>query len=176
MPGARATVKGQPADAATDGRLGLLFWFCSRRVLRYFEVNVTGTPFHRTDPSSWPWFVYVWLALFLAGWPKPLWRWIKRQRASIWPTDSREIQTASVSESKRFFISTTPSGGSQTYVAALCSCDQLDEEVGLWQNRACRALGTTSLQSLFKKIFRIREESERCRFRKWIFSVTRDPG
>jgi hypothetical protein len=85
---------------------------------------------------------YVWLALFLAGWPKPLWRWIKRQRASIWPTDSSEIQPASVGESKRFFISTTPWDGSQTYVAAICSCDKHDQEVGLWQNRACRAPGT----------------------------------
>lgn len=80
---------------------------------------IIGTPFRWTDPSTWPWFVYFWVALFLAGWLKPLWRWIQRQRASSWPTTSGEIQSASVSESKRFFIPTTPRGSSPTYEAEL---------------------------------------------------------
>jgi hypothetical protein len=80
---------------------------------------ISANPIRWADPSAWPWFVYVWLALILAGWFKPLWRWIQRQRASSWPTASRQIEYASVSEAKRFFISTAPRGSSPTYVTEL---------------------------------------------------------
>lgn len=50
---------------------------------------------------------------------KPLWRWIQRQRASNCATVSGEIQSTSVTEAKRFFLSTTPRGSSPTYVAEL---------------------------------------------------------
>jgi len=78
----------------------------------------SGNPIHWTDPSTWPWFFYVWLALFLAGWLKPLWRWIQRNRASSWPTATGQIESASVNEPKRFFLSTS-SRGSAAYVAEL---------------------------------------------------------
>jgi len=80
---------------------------------------ISGNPFGWTNPSSWPWFVYVWLALIFAGWLKPVWRWYLRQRASSWPTASGQIEYASVSEAKRFFISTAPRGSSPTYVGEL---------------------------------------------------------
>jgi hypothetical protein len=80
---------------------------------------ISENPIRWTDPSTWPWIVYVWLALFLAGWLKPLWRWIQRNRASSWPTTVGQIESVSVSEPKRFFISTTPRGSSATYVAKL---------------------------------------------------------
>jgi Protein of unknown function (DUF3592) len=78
-----------------------------------------GSPFQWTDPRTWPWIVYVWLALIIAGWLKPLWRWIQRQRASGWPTAIGEIQSAAVTESKGSFISGTPRGKSPSYVAEL---------------------------------------------------------
>lgn len=84
-----------------------------------FSLMISGQPFHWTDPTTWPWIVYVWLALIAAGWVKPLWRWIQRQQANNWPTVSGEIQSTSVTEAKRFFLSTTPRGSSPTYVAEL---------------------------------------------------------
>jgi hypothetical protein len=80
---------------------------------------ISDHPIHWTDPSSWPWIVYLWLPIFLFGWLKPLWRWIQRRRAASWPTTTGEIQSVSVDEAKRFFISTTPRGKSQEYVAEL---------------------------------------------------------
>lgn len=78
-----------------------------------------GTPFRWTDPSTWPWFLYVWLAVFLAGWLKPLWPWIQRRRASSWPTTSGQIESVTVSEAKRSFFSTSPRGSSPLYFAQL---------------------------------------------------------
>ena len=80
---------------------------------------ILGNPIRWTDPSTWPWFVYVWLAFIAAGWIKPLLRWVQRQQANNWPTVSGEIQSTSVSEAKQFFLSTTPRGSSPTYVAEL---------------------------------------------------------
>jgi Protein of unknown function (DUF3592) len=48
-----------------------------------------------------------------------VWRWIQRQRANNWPTVSGEIQSMSVAEAKRFFLSTTPRRNSPTYMAEL---------------------------------------------------------
>jgi hypothetical protein len=79
----------------------------------------SGNPFRWTDPSTWPWFVYAWLAMFLAGWLKPFWRWIQRQRASSWPIASGLIESISVSESKRSFFASWPNGDSPTYFAEI---------------------------------------------------------
>jgi hypothetical protein len=67
----------------------------------FFNEMIFGNPIRWTDPSAWPWFVYVWLAFIAAGWIKPLWRWIRRQQASSWPTTSGQIEYGSV-EAKRF--------------------------------------------------------------------------
>lgn len=83
------------------------------------ERMISGNPFRWTDPTTWPWVVYVWLAFILVGWLKPLWRWIQRQRASSWPTASGQIEYASVSEAKRFFLSSSPRRNSPTYVGEL---------------------------------------------------------
>lgn len=80
---------------------------------------ISGTPFRWTDPSTWPWFVYVWLAFIAIGWLKPLWRWIQRQRANSWPTASGQIEYASVSEAKKFFLSASPRGNRPAYVGEL---------------------------------------------------------
>ncbi len=79
----------------------------------------SGNPIHWTDPSTWPWIVYLWLAMLAVGWVKPLWRWFQRNRASTWPTVSSQIESVTVSEAKRSFFSTSPRGSSPSYVAEL---------------------------------------------------------
>jgi hypothetical protein len=79
----------------------------------------SGNPFRWTDPSTWPWIFYVWLALTAAGSLKPLWRLIGRNRASGWPIAGGQIESISVREPKRSFWSSWPSGNSPTYFAEL---------------------------------------------------------
>jgi hypothetical protein len=80
---------------------------------------ISGQPFRWTDPSTWPWIVYVWLAFLAAGWLKPLWRWFQRNRASSWPTASGQIESVSVNEAKRPFFTTSPRDSSPLYGAEL---------------------------------------------------------
>lgn len=76
-------------------------------------------PFRWSDPHTWPWTFYVWLALVAAGWLKPLWRWIQRNRAESWPIATGQIESAAVSEAKRNFFSSSPRGTSPKFVAEL---------------------------------------------------------
>jgi Protein of unknown function (DUF3592) len=78
-----------------------------------------ANPFRWTDPGTWPWTVYVWFALILAGWLKPLWRWFQRNRANSWPTASGQIESSSVDKSNRFFPSKSWRGSPLPYVAEL---------------------------------------------------------
>lgn len=71
-------------------------------------------PFRWTDPATWPWMFYVWLALILAGWMVPLSRWLQRRRAVGWPIADGRIESTDVS--KPSFSLTTRSG---YYVAQL---------------------------------------------------------
>jgi hypothetical protein len=80
---------------------------------------ISGNSFRWTDPSTWPWIVYVWFAMFLAGSMKPSWRWIQRQRANSWPAASGQIEYASVSEAKQSFFSTSRRGNSPSHVGEL---------------------------------------------------------
>lgn len=80
---------------------------------------IPAQPFRWTDPSTWPWIVYVWLALILAGWLMSLWRWIQRQRATSWPTASGQIDYASVSPFKHSFFFTSRRGNAPSDVAEL---------------------------------------------------------
>jgi hypothetical protein len=72
-----------------------------------------------TEPSTWPWIVCIWLVMFAAGWVKPLWRWVQRNRAAGWPFVSGQIESASVSEVKPSFFSSSRRGGSPKLVAEL---------------------------------------------------------
>src|ERR1700694_1480491 len=58
-----------------------------------------------TDPATWPWFVYVWIVLLLAGWVKPAWRWLQRRRAASWPTAEGHIESAEVIQPKTTLFS-----------------------------------------------------------------------
>jgi hypothetical protein len=78
-----------------------------------------GPPFRWTDPTTWPWFVYVWLAMLLAGWAKPIWRWLERRQASSWPTAQGRVESVSVKPKKQFLVSTTPRGRAPAFTAEL---------------------------------------------------------
>jgi hypothetical protein len=85
---------------------------------------VIKNPFRWADPSTWPWFVYVELAVIAAGFAKPIWRWIQRSRAERWPITTGKIESVSVNEAKQFFSSSKlpqslPTWSSPTYVAEL---------------------------------------------------------
>lgn len=42
-----------------------------------FELMLAAAPIRWADPRTWPWFVYVWLAILLVGLVKPIWRWLE---------------------------------------------------------------------------------------------------
>jgi Protein of unknown function (DUF3592) len=44
----------------------------------------------------------VWLALALAGFAKPIWRWLRRERAEAWPSTQGLVESTSINESNWF--------------------------------------------------------------------------
>jgi hypothetical protein len=75
-------------------------------------------PIRWTDPSTWPWIVYVWLAMLAFSCVKPLWRWFQRNRARNWPLVNGQIESISVTGAKRTPFSAS-SGSTSSYVAEL---------------------------------------------------------
>jgi Protein of unknown function (DUF3592) len=75
---------------------------------------IATTPFRWTDPATWPWIVYVWLAFLLVGWMLPAWRWLQRKKAAGWPVADGRIESVEVS--KPNFSFTTKRG---YYIAEL---------------------------------------------------------
>lgn len=59
-------------------------------------------PFRWNEPGTWPWIVSVWLALALAGWIKPLWRFLQQQRTQRWPTTHGRIEEVRIIPKKQF--------------------------------------------------------------------------
>jgi len=57
---------------------------------------VSGSSFRWTDPTTWPWMVWVWLAFVLLGWAVSLWRWLQRRRAAAWPIADGRIVSLDV--------------------------------------------------------------------------------
>ena len=55
-------------------------------------------PFRWTEPATWPWMIYLWLAFFLAGWLLSSWRWFRRRQAAGWPIADGKIETTNVSK------------------------------------------------------------------------------
>jgi hypothetical protein len=56
-----------------------------------------------TDPRTWPWFFYIWLLIILAGYAKPVWRWLQRKRAQDWPATEGLIESAGVKKTAGFW-------------------------------------------------------------------------
>jgi Protein of unknown function (DUF3592) len=93
------------------------------RVSHYFLLTdypvkmrtmLAAAPFPWTDPTTWPWVVYVWAAFALAGLTKPACSWLQRKRATGWPTADGRIESVEVN--KPSFSFTTKRGH---YVAEL---------------------------------------------------------
>jgi hypothetical protein len=71
-------------------------------------------PFRWADPATWPWMIYVWVALLVGGWLLSSWRWLKSRRATGWPIADGRIESTEVA--KPNFSFTTKRG---YYVAQL---------------------------------------------------------
>jgi Protein of unknown function (DUF3592) len=76
-------------------------------------------PFVWSDPSTWPWIVYVWLAFTAAGFAKPLWRLLRRNRAQGWPSVPGRIESVDATQPKALFFFTPSKDSSATHVAEL---------------------------------------------------------
>jgi hypothetical protein len=66
----------------------------------YDVAMLSENPLRWVDPRTWPWPVYVWLAIIAAGWLKPLWRRVQHSRAKSWPITTGQIESVTVNESK----------------------------------------------------------------------------
>jgi hypothetical protein len=71
-------------------------------------------PIRWTDPTTWPWIIYLWLALLVGGWLLSSRRWLKRRRAAGWPIADGRFESTEVT--KPNFSFTTKRG---YYVAQL---------------------------------------------------------
>jgi hypothetical protein len=98
------------------------------RVLHYslladYPVNMrtmlAAAPFRWTDPATWPWMFYVWLAFILAGWMVPLWRWFRTKRAAGWLTADGRIESVEIN--KPSFSFTTKRGYCVAELGDSCS-------------------------------------------------------
>jgi hypothetical protein len=83
------------------------------------RIALLNTPFLWTDPRTWPWFVYLWLIVFLSGWLRSFWSWLQREQAKSWPTASGRINSAYIGEPRRFLGLTLQPDRSRTYNAIL---------------------------------------------------------
>jgi hypothetical protein len=53
-------------------------------------------PFQWTDPRTWPWFIYAWIALLIGSWLVNSWRWLWRRAAAGWPTTDGRVEATEV--------------------------------------------------------------------------------
>jgi len=83
------------------------------------EHALLANPVRWTDPRTWPWMVYVWLAFLAFGWLKWLWRRMQRNRAESWLIATGQIEFASIAEAKSRFFSSASRGNSPTIVVEL---------------------------------------------------------
>jgi len=104
-----------PIDFYANCRSGII----RRRERPIMEHTLLANPVRWTDPRTWPWMVYVWLAFFAFGWLKWLWRWMQRNRTESWPIATGQIESASIAESKSTFFSSPSRGNSPKIVVEL---------------------------------------------------------
>jgi hypothetical protein len=76
-------------------------------------------PFRWTDPRSWPWFVFVWLAFTAAGFAKPLWRRLKRNKAQGWSLAPGRIESVDARQPKVLFFFAPSKDSSANHLAEL---------------------------------------------------------
>jgi Protein of unknown function (DUF3592) len=63
-----------------------------------FAQMITTAPIRWTDPTTWPWIIYLWLALLVGGWLLTSWRWLKRRRAAGWPIADGRIESTEITK------------------------------------------------------------------------------
>jgi hypothetical protein len=68
-------------------------------------LSFDNSPIHWTDPKTWPWVVYEWIAFLLFGLLVSLWRWLQRTRVASWPIASGRIDSIAITK-PRFFLNT----------------------------------------------------------------------
>jgi hypothetical protein len=68
------------------------------------RTMLAAAPFRWTDPATWPWMFYVWLAFIFATWSFPGWRWLRRKRAAGWPVADGRIESVEVSKPSFSFM------------------------------------------------------------------------
>jgi hypothetical protein len=67
------------------------------------RTKLAAAPFRWTDPATWPWMLYVWLAFILAGRSFPAWGWLRRKRATGWPVADGRVESVKVSNRRLSF-------------------------------------------------------------------------
>ena len=59
-------------------------------------------PLRWSNPASWPWLVYLWLAGILVVWARQIVRALKRKKSASWPTVTGRIESAEIPSQKTF--------------------------------------------------------------------------
>lgn len=59
---------------------------------------LSTAPIRWTDPATWPWIIYLWLALLVGGRLLSSWRWLRRRRAADWPIANGRIESTEVTK------------------------------------------------------------------------------
>lgn len=93
-----------------------------------------------TDPRTWPWTAYIWIAFALLPLARPIWRWFQRRRAETWPAAQGRVESTEANRGKTFLATSS---------SALTTSFNYSYEVG-----GTRYFGT------YKKQFGTLEESE----------------
>src|SRR5580693_6771511 len=62
------------------------------------QTMFAAAPFRWTDPTTWPWIIYLRLAVLVGGWLLRWWRWLKRRRAAGWPIADGRIESTEVTK------------------------------------------------------------------------------
>jgi Protein of unknown function (DUF3592) len=76
-------------------------------------------PVHWADPATWPWVVWVWIAIVLAGQAMPIWRWFRRRQAQDWPTVTGRIDSVRVKPKGQFLSFNGATKRAPAYTAVL---------------------------------------------------------
>lgn len=84
-----------------------------------FALMTAAAPFRWSDPSTWTWPVWLWVALVLAPGVRWLWRWFERHQAQSWRTVTGRIDLVSVRRKNRFRISAISHRRGLPYTAEL---------------------------------------------------------
>ena len=94
-----------------DSLRTILFAIRTFAISTYNADVMTSLSFRWTQPATWPWVVWVWLAFLLVGAIKPTWQKIKTRLVNSWPSVTGKIERVDVNEPKGFLglkTSSTP--------------------------------------------------------------------